>query len=92
MRVPFEKSVAEVSLWQFLQNQVDAIMTVCYNQLNKSEVMEEGMEKFSALLMTVAIVCALFSDKSLFSFRWIVLPTGNFTDASLKLNIGFDII
>ncbi len=36
--VPFEKSVAKVSLWQFLQNQVDAVITVCYNQLGKSKV------------------------------------------------------
>ena len=67
-KVPFEKSVAEVSLCQFLQNQVDAVITVCYNQLSKSKVAEGDMEKLSVLLMSVllmivAIVCALFSDK-----------------------------
>ena len=67
-KVPFEKSVAEVSLWQFLQNQVDAVITVCYNQLSKSEVAEGTMEKLSVLsmsilLMVVAIICDLFSNK-----------------------------
>ena len=61
--VPFEKSVAGASLWQFLQNQIDAVITVCYNQLSQSEVAEGDMEKLSGLFMIVAVVCALFSDK-----------------------------
>ena len=37
--VPFEKGAARIP-WQLLQNQVDAAITVCYNQLKKWEVVE----------------------------------------------------
>ena len=40
LRAPFEKSTAGRSLWRFPQNQVDAAITACYNQLSRSEAVE----------------------------------------------------